>query len=81
MSVQSAARGGGSDLLRRRDCRAGVSEHLDLHEGRGVGLAHALIAQAKLLAAAACRSRRRELQVRRGRQHCGRDGRCVAPAD
>eukprot|EP00964_Phaeocystis_antarctica_P055041 scaffold32362_cov50-Phaeocystis_antarctica.AAC.2 len=68
-------------LLRRRDRREGVlfepgadvGEQLDLFDG-GVGLAHALVAQPKLLAAAACRSRRRELQVVRGR-HCGRGGR------
>jgi hypothetical protein len=77
-------------LIRRRDHRAGalhlepgagVGEQLDLING-GVGPVHALVAQPRrLLAAAACRSRRRELQVVRGRQHCGRDGRCVAPAD
>ena len=81
--------GSSSHLLRRRDHRAGalhlepgdgVGEQLDLIDG-GVGTVHALVAQPRLLAAATCRSRRRELQVVRGRQHCGRDGRWVAPAD
>eukprot|EP00964_Phaeocystis_antarctica_P104797 scaffold69891_cov61-Phaeocystis_antarctica.AAC.3 len=62
---QSAARGGGTHLLRRRDSRAGallepgadIGEQPDLVDG-DVGLAHALVAQPKLLAAAACRSRR-----------------------
>ena len=85
-----AAHEGSSHLLRRRGHHAGalhlepgaeVGEQLDLIDGR-VGPVHALIAQpTELLAAAACRSRRRELQVVRGRQHCGRDGRWVAPAD
>ena len=83
--MHSAARGGGCHLLRRRDRRAGallepgadVGEQLDLLDG-GVGLAHALVAQPK---ATTGRSRRRELQVVRGRQHCGRGGRWVAPAD
>ena len=71
-----------------RDHRAGAllepgadfGERLDLLDG-DVGLAHALVVQHGLLATAACRSRRRELQAVRGRQHRGRDGRWVAPAD
>ena len=93
MDMHIGAEFGGPHLLRRRDRRAGallepgtdVGEQLDLLDG-GVGLAHALVAQPKLLAAAACRSQRREPQVVRGRQHCGRlhcgrDGRWVDPAD
>ena len=87
IGAECGARGGSSHLLRRRDRRkrvllepgANVGEQLDLLDG-GVGLVRALVAQPKLLAAAACRSRRRELQVAHGRQHCGRDGRWVAPA-
>ena len=89
--LHSAARGGGSHLLRRRvDRRAGalfeprtdLGEQFGLLDG-GVGLAHALVAQPKLLAAAVCRrrARRRESQVVSGRHHCGRYGRKVAPAD
>ena len=88
IGVECGARGGSSHLLRRRDRREGVllepgadvGERLDLLDG-DVGLAHALVGQPKLLATAACRSRRRELQAVRGRQHSGRDGRWVAPAD
>eukprot|EP00964_Phaeocystis_antarctica_P151914 scaffold119608_cov57-Phaeocystis_antarctica.AAC.2 len=87
ISVQSAARGGGTHLLRRRACRAGallepgadVGEQFDLLDG-DVGLAHALVAQPELMAAAACRRRRRELQVVRGRHHGGSEGRRIAPA-
>ena len=87
IGAEYGARGGSSHLLRTRDSREGVllepgadvGEHLDLLDG-GVRLAHAYVAQPKLLAAAARRHRRRELQVVRGRQHCGRDGRWVAPA-
>eukprot|EP00964_Phaeocystis_antarctica_P117465 scaffold81290_cov59-Phaeocystis_antarctica.AAC.3 len=87
IGAECGARRGSSHLLRRRDRRkrvllepgANVGEQLDLLDG-GVGLVRALVAQPKLLAAAACRSRRRELQVAHGRQHCGRDGRWVAPA-
>ena len=87
--VQSASRRGGAHLLKRRDRRAGaallepdadVGKQLELLDG-GVGLAHALVAQPELLAAAARRRWRRELQVVHGRQHCGRDGRWAAPAD
>jgi len=87
--VQSASRRGGSHLLKRRDRRAGaallepsadVGKQLELLDG-GVGLAHALVAQPKLLAAAARRRRRRELQVvRAGQRHCGSEERWVAPA-
>lgn len=59
---------------------ADVGKQLELLDG-GVGLAHALVAQPKLLAAAARRRWHQELQVFRGRQHCGREGRWVAPAD
>ena len=86
IGVECGARGGSSHLLRRRDRREGVllepgadvGEQLDLLAG---SLAHTLVAQPKLLAAAARRRRRRELQAVRGRQHCGRGGRKVAPAD
>eukprot|EP00964_Phaeocystis_antarctica_P010708 scaffold5892_cov56-Phaeocystis_antarctica.AAC.3 len=87
IGVECGARGGGPYPLRRRDHRAGAAllepgaetgDRLDLLDG-GVGLAHALVAQPKLLAAAARRSRRRELQVVSGRQHCGREGRRIAP--
>ena len=85
--VQSASRRGGSHLLKRRDHHAGtllgpgadVGKQLDFLDG-GVGLAH-LVAPPELLAAAARRHRRRELQVVRGRQHCGREGPGFAPAD
>ena len=89
IGVECGARGGSSHLLRRRDRREGVllepgadvGERLDLLDG-DVGLAHALVGQPKLLATAACRSRRRELQAVRGRQDSGRDvARWVAPAD
>ena len=71
-----------------RDHRAGAllepgadfGERLDRLDD--VGLAHALVVQHGLLATAACRSRRRELQAVRKRQHSGRDvARWVAPAD
>ena len=76
IGAECGAREGSSHLLRGRDRREGVllepvpdvGEQLDLLDG-GVGLAHALVAQPKLLAAAAHRRRRRESQVARGRQH------------
>eukprot|EP00964_Phaeocystis_antarctica_P103810 scaffold69061_cov59-Phaeocystis_antarctica.AAC.1 len=60
IGAECGARGGGSYPLRRRDRRAGallepgaaVGEQLDLLDG-DVRLAHALVAQPKLLAAAA----------------------------
>ena len=87
IGAECGARGGSSHLLRGRDRRAGVllepgadvGEQLDVLDG-DVGLAHAYVAQPKLLAAAARRRRRRELQVVRGRQHYGRDERWAAPA-
>ena len=65
IGAECGARGGGPYPLRRRDRRAGallepradIGEQPDLVDG-DVGLAHALVAQPKLLAAAACRSRR-----------------------
>ena len=82
--MQGAARSG-THLLRRRDRRGGallepagddVGERL--LDG-DVGLAHALVARLRLLAAAARRSRFQELRVVRGRRHCERRGLWVAP--
>ena len=82
--MQGAARSG-THLLRRWDHRAGallepagddVGERL--LDG-DVGLAHALVARLRLLAAAARRSRFQELRVVRGQRHCERRGFWVAP--